>query len=472
MKKSAPGISSMPLKSKSVFSAVIFGLSVIIIMANGCRKDFSSVDKSNTQMEGAKSTAAQQPNIILFIADDFGYELPTFTGGQSYSTPSLDFMAANGMQFSYAFSHPDGYPSRLAMYTGKYNFRNYTYWGVLPAGEKTIGNMLQDAGYATCFSGKWQQDGGDATIHLAGYEKYRVFLPFANDVNQGWRRYKSPLIYENGNFLPDSVVMDKYSEDFYSDYVCDFIDSNKNGTKPFFAIYATVLAGSPFSPTPDDGAAFTAWDYTLDTIREDKSYFPSMVHYEDKMIGKVIQKVRDAGLINNTCFIFCGDNGTSQKIVSQYNGKSFRGGKNRTDRKGIRTPLVVYYPAMVNANQKKGTLIDYTDFMPTLADIAGIPKPTTYGTLDGVSFYDELTGASTSSRAWSFCKWDNSPLDNKIPIRYAFDYNYKLYDSSKNHNFYNLKKDVQEQRPIKDADLTPDEIIEKAYLQNILDSLQ
>lgn len=462
----------MSLKKVSGFITGIFAVSIIIAGISSCNKDFSPVDKAANVQGANRSSAAQKPNIILFIADDFGYELPTFTGGQSYSTPSLDFMAANGMQFTYAFSHPDGYPSRLAMFTGKYNFRNYTFWGVLPASEKTIGNMLQDAGYATCFTGKWQQDGGDANIRRAGYEKYMVFLPFANDINQGWRRYKNPLIYENGGFLPDSVVMNKYSEDFYSDYVCNFIDSNKNGTRPFFAIYATVLTGSPFSPTPDDGAAFDAWDYTQDTLREDKSYFPSMVKYEDKMIGKVMQKVRDAGLINNTCFIFCGDNGTPQKIVSQYNDRPFRGGKNRTDRKGIRTPLVVYYPAMVNADQKKGTLIDYTDFLPTLADIAGIPVPTGYGILDGVSFYDELTGASTSSRAWSFCKWDNSPLDEKIPIRYAFDYNYKLYDSSKNHNFYNLKKDTQEQRPINDADLTPDEIIEKAYLQRVLDSLQ
>ncbi len=165
----------------------------------GCKKNFV---EQETQTEVSDRVVQNlKPNVIIFIADDLGYEIPTFTGGQSYSTPNLDFMAANGIQFSKCYSHPDGYPSRLALYTGKYNFRNYTKWGQLPTTEKTIGNLLHDAGYATCFVGKWDCDGGDTRIRSAGYDKYRVFLPFAYSGKDYQYSYKNPKLYEDGNYL-------------------------------------------------------------------------------------------------------------------------------------------------------------------------------------------------------------------------------------------------------------------------------
>src|SRR5215831_14584706 len=187
------------------------------IMFSECRKT-SDLKPINSSTLSTATVRTGPPNIILVIGDDIGVEVPTYSGGSSYSTPNLDFMAANGVQFSQAYCHPDGFPSRLAMQTGKYNFRNYQVWGLLPSGEKTIGNMLHDAGYATCFAGKWQMAGGDTTIRNAGYDKYLVFLPFGHiggHEDQRTGRYKDPILYQNGAYLPDSVTNNQYSADMY-----------------------------------------------------------------------------------------------------------------------------------------------------------------------------------------------------------------------------------------------------------------
>ncbi len=234
-----------------------------------CRKNFIANEMSANANASHNIVQNTKPNIILFIADDLGYEIPTFTGGQSYNTPNLDFMAANGIQFTECYSHPDGYPSRLAVYTGKYNFRNYTNWGQLPATEKTIGNMLHDASYATCFVGKWQCDGGDERIRSAGFDKYRVFMPFAFSTEDYQYQYKNPRLYENGQYLPDEVTRGKYSEDMYVDYIQNFIDSN--AANPFFIVYASNLIRNPWSPTPDD-PEFETYNPDLLIGKGDKKY--------------------------------------------------------------------------------------------------------------------------------------------------------------------------------------------------------
>ena len=409
-----------------------------------------------------------QPNIIVIMADDFGYELPAYTGGESYNTPNLDFMAANGIQFTNAYSHPDGYPSRLAFQTGKYNVRNYTIWGTLPAGEKTIGNMLHDAGYTTCFVGKWNMDGGDATIHSAGYDNYLVFMPFAGNDNDAEFRhqYIDPHLYENGDFLPEGQITGKYSENMYFDYLSAFIDKNPN--RPFFAFYAANLPRNPFTPSPDD-PLYPGFDPDTAVVNDPK-YFPGMVEYLDKTVGKILAKLEANGLAENTVIIFCADNATTKLIRSEFNGRTVNGGKNLTTRAGTRTPLEVYWPGTITPGLISNTLIDYTDMLPTLADIAGIPTPSGYGPLDGTSFYDNLLTMPGPDRSWVYCYWDNSPDDTKNPIRFVTDATYKLYkDTFGIKRFYRLQDDITEQNPVPDNELTPGETSIKQTFESIID---
>ncbi len=194
-----------------------------------------------------------------------------------------------------------------------------------------------------------------------------------------------------------------------------------------------------------------------------------MVAYMDKTIGKIIKKIEDNGLKNNTLIMFMDDNATNRAIVSQFKGKAFKGGKNFTSKKGTQTPFVAYWPGVIAPGQKSSALIDYTDFLPTLADVAGIPKPADYGILDGVSFYDNLTGTSGIDRKWVFCHWEHGE-DDKPTIRYVNNTKYKLYDTLGYKNFYNIKADKNETNPLPDSVLTPDEIALKQKFEQVLKS--
>src|SRR4026207_950651 len=124
---------------------------------------------------------------------------PLANGGPSYQTPAIDRMAASGMQFNNAYAHPLCTPSRVALMTGRYNFRNYTSFGELDKREKTIANMLRDAGYRTCIAGKWQLSIGDfeAPFHF-GFGGYLLW-------NFGQRdfalHYWDPSFYLNGKLM-------------------------------------------------------------------------------------------------------------------------------------------------------------------------------------------------------------------------------------------------------------------------------
>ena len=137
-----------------------------VCFAYGCSKQFELKYNHGENVSASKlnEPVSFQPNIILILADDVGYEIPAYTGGQSYSTPNLDKMMQNGMRFTNCNASPLCSPSRFMLLTGKYNFRNYTQWGNMDRSQKTFGNMLKDVGYSTYYAGKLQLNGGDTSI--------------------------------------------------------------------------------------------------------------------------------------------------------------------------------------------------------------------------------------------------------------------------------------------------------------------
>lgn len=455
------------LNAKCILFLAFFSF---ILLFSGCKKDFTPQPIATSSDNNVQAAVSGKTNIILIVANDFGFELPTYNGGQSYSTPELDYLAANGMLFQQAYNHPDGSPSRMAIITGKYNFRNYVRWGYLPPGEKTIGNMLKNAGYSTCWVGKWQLNGADKRIRSAGFDNYIVYLP--KGVGQRVNRYKDPKLYENGDYLPDSVTKGQYSEDMMFDYLSNFIDSNK--TKPFFAVYATLLPAQPWVPTPDD-PAYPTWNSKNDGTLDDKKYFPGMVSYLDKVVGKIRKKLEEEGLASNTVIMFTSATQTDSRITSLWNGQSIAGTKTTTNKLGTNIPLLAYWPGTVAAGKRSSTLVDFTDFLPTMANIAGTPVPKKWGTLDGTTFYDNLiTDTGTKNRRWVFCHWDNNPTDASVPPeRFINDTIYKLYDTvgEGNGKFYNISVDPTEQHPIPDNQLNAIEKQRKLYFRSILDTM-
>jgi len=174
----------------------------VLLLVNACEK-VSQNKYIASQQESLTSNNAKK-NIIIILEDDIGYEIPTYTGGQSYSTQQMDILAQNGMQFTHCYASAMCSPSRITWFTGKYGFRNYHEWGILDSTQKPIANLLHNNGYATCAIGKWQLDGH---FKKFGFDEHCVFDPFqepdVEDVDENRHRYKNPAIYQNGAYLPE-----------------------------------------------------------------------------------------------------------------------------------------------------------------------------------------------------------------------------------------------------------------------------
>jgi arylsulfatase A len=450
----------------SLLSSFPLTTGLFVTFSLSCRKtDFSEiVNASSTDLLAGN---LQRPNIILILADDVGYEIPTYSGGQSYSTPNLDFIAGHGIQFSQAHTAPLCSPSRFMLMTAKYNFRNYTTWGTMDTSQKTIANLMQGAGYTTCMAGKWQFDGGDASIHAFGFDKYLVTNPFNENASDDGRLlfYKNPQIYENGVYWPDSATKNKYGEDIIRNYMFHYIDSVTAlpKRKPFFIYWATNLVHTPFCPTPDD-REFATWDPNAKKQPGDSIYFRSMVAYEDKEIGLLLSKLQADSIRSKTLVLWLGDNGTTAEIHSLWNGQVVQGAKAAPTEAGTHVPLLAYMPGRIQSNTKDTSLVSLVDFMATIGNAAGVNIPASYGTTDGISFYNQMLGDYSIVRPWIFCHFIGAGKNETNPLvlrRWMQNYTYSQFDSLPNPKFskklFNIQLDPSELNPITTANRTQQE---------------
>jgi arylsulfatase A len=406
-----------------------------------------------------------KPNIILILVDDADFKTLSCNGGKSYQTPHIDSMAQQGMNFTQCHASPVCSPSRTMLMTGKYNFRNYTKWGILDTGQRMIANLLRDAGYSTACFGKWQFDGGDLSIRQFGFDSYSVFNAYGEGENTDYR-YKTPTIYTNGAFASQSQTLNKYGEDIFADSVIQFMTNHKSN--PFFIYYPMVLVHEPFQPTPDD-PAYDSWSKPT---KSDTSYYPSMITYMDKKVGEILNAVKTLGIQNKTFIMFTCDNGTSSFIYEYENGSIMQGGKGKTTEYGTHVPLIVYGPQHVNPGTTNNDLIDFTDFFPTIASLAKVNIPQSYGPIDGVDFSPAFNSVNANARTFIFNHYDEKPNITTIPKRWAQTATYKLYDTlgTGKQKFYNIVNDPTERSPLANSSLTPNEIAIKQQLLNTINN--
>ncbi|MBA3283570.1 MAG: sulfatase-like hydrolase/transferase [Nitrosopumilus sp.] len=391
----------------------------------------------------AKTNNLTRPNIILILADDLGIETLGCYGGTSYKTPHLDSLAAMGMRFTQAYATPLCTPSRLVLMTGKYNFRNYKAFGYLPAGEKTFGHLMKANGYATGVFGKWQLNGmgpgptaanpkpdpslKGSTCLEAGFDEYAAWFLFG-----AGSRYKDPVISTSAGTRENK---NEYGPDMLEKYAETFITEHRN--QPFFLYYPMVLPHDPFQPTPDMPAYK---DFDASKRGNDTANYPYMINYMDKLVGKLINKVREEGIEKRTLIIFIGDNGTDKNIISYQNGTAIRGDKGFTTNYGTHVPMIAYWPGVIKPGQINNNLIDFTDFIPTFSELTKMKIPKGF-ILDGTSFYSQLMNAGKGKhRQWIYDyydpKWGRFKADTWVQNEY-----WKLY---KDGRIYNLKNDPKE----------------------------
>lgn len=407
----------------------------------------------------------KKPNIILIMADDLGYETIGANGGTSYQTPRIDELARSGMRFENCHASPLCTPSRVKLMTGKYNFRNYVGFGVLDPKELTFGHLLQDAGYVTGVTGKWQllglegeqRDAGRRGTYPveAGFDEYCLW-----QVEQRLSRYKDPVVTTMGN--ETKTLTGKFGPDVFSAFAKDFIKRHRDTT--FFLYYPMVLVHSPFQPVPGS----PGYDAIVDDKNpNDPTHFAAMVAYMDKIVGELYDEVKTQGLTNNTLFIFMGDNGTDESVTSVINGKTVRGGKSGHGSNATHVPFIASWKGVVKPGSVNKNLVDFTDFLPTFLEVAGA-KPPLYFFTDGIAFYDQLRGKQEAkSREYVFCSYDPK-RGKRDPGTWIHNKEWKLYQTGE---FFNLIKDPEEKTPLSPGNLGAAGTKAKAQLEQAMNGI-
>ena len=417
--------------------------------------------------------AAEKPNIILIMADDMGTETVGCYGGTSYKTPNIDRLAASGLRFEHAYATPLCTNTRIQLMTGQYNNRNWLAFGLIDPNERTFGHLLQDAGYETCIAGKWQltsydppnfpggekRRGKGMRAKDAGFDEYSLW--HTGDTEHKGSRYGNPVIDQNGQLLDGNG---KYGPDLWTHFITDFITRNQE--KPFFVYYSMALPHWPFVPTPDSDE----WARPKDRLKEDLKHASEMIEYTDKAVGRIVDHVDQLGLADNTLIIFYTDNGTDYRVTSQMGDRLVRGGKSFGSDAGTRVPLIVRWPSVTPAGKTTEALVDSTDFLPTLCDVAGKPAASSLQ-LDGKSFLPLIGGAGEHQRRWVYMHQDPRPgwdKDRFHLIRFARTQRYKLYEDGR---LFDMSRDELEQRPLSVSDDRRRTGKARRGLQEVLDSM-
>jgi arylsulfatase A len=397
----------------------------------------------------------KKPNLILIMSDDMGYECVRANGGTSFQTPHLDELASTGARFTHCYSQPLCTPSRVKIMTGMSNARNYVQFGVLDRKQTTFAHLLKKEGYATCIVGKWQLGKeADSPQHF-GFDESCLWQHTRAARDQGKdTRYPNPHLEINGQAT--DYNNGEYGPDVVTDYLCDFIERNQD--RPFLGYYPMILPHDPFRPTPDSENPKS---------KDGTQNFRDMVAYVDKMVGKIVSKLDELGLRENTLVLFTCDNGTSGAIKSELNGTIVQGGKRKMTDAGTHVPLIANWPKTIPEKQVIEELVDFSDFLPTLLDAAQSPLPTNLP-LDGQSFLPQISGKQANPRKWVHCYYRRG---NEKAQQWTRTQRYKLYNTGE---FYDVSQDRLEKNPLQKLDTDQERVQEmlKAVLHQFSDSYQ
>ncbi len=333
-----------------------------------------------------------KPNIIFILADDAGIGDFSAYGCKYGKTPNIDRLASEGMRFTSAYSgNAVCAPSRCSLMTGLHPghaavranaMASSDNYQALPAGQATVAQVLHDAGYATGGFGKWGL-GNVGEISVPEKVGFDVFFGY----------------YDQGkahNYFPDSLLRnsvevplhqsgkntwDDYSATRIATETISFIEQNKD--RPFFCYAAWTLPHKNYVIPNNAPYGGESWTQTT------KNY-AAMVGLVDKDVGRVMQKLKELHLDDNTLVIFASDNGANKEFITPLGSTGgYRGFKRMLYEGGIRTPFIARWPSKIAPSTTSDVLTTFIDFLPTASAVAGTAAPKG---IDGISILPTLLG--------------------------------------------------------------------------------
>ena len=421
----------------------------------------------------------KKPNIIFFLVDDLGWMDTEPYGSKFYETPNIKKLAQEGMLFTQAYAaNPVCSPTRASIMSGKYpsNFQATNWFGApqpdeelknnktkaknpllsaayqeyLPLKEITIPEALKNGGYQTFFAGKW---------HLGETED---FWPEQQgfDINKGgyasgspksyFSPYKNPKLSDgpNGEHLPDRLAAETNQ----------FIEANSQ--KPFFAMLSFYSVHNPLAGRKDLLEKYQEKRKALGLkdefsqegkfkvrINQSHATYAAVVEGMDLAVGKVLQKLKELKLDDNTIIVFFSDNGgLAINEGTPTSNLPLRAGKGWLYEGGIREPLIIKWPNTIKAGSVNHTPVISNDFYATFlaaAKLPFMPKQHTGGT----NILPLLQGETSKERAlfWHYPHYSNQGGSPGSAIRKGDWKLIRWYESGK-EELFNLKNDIGEQK--------------------------
>ena len=419
----------------------------------------------------------QLPNIVYILADDLGYGDLSCYGQQKFSTPNIDRLARDGMLFTQHYTGCTvSAPSRSSLMTGQHTghtpIRGNRGWEPegqwpLPADYYTLAELLKTKGYITGAFGKWglgyidtEGDPNEQGIdEFFGYNCQSLAHNYYPD--HLWHNHEKVILHEN-----DSGKTGAYSADLIHKAAISFMENNRD--KPFFMFYPTTIPHAElfakedymkmfrgkFEPEKsfkgtDDGPDFRLGPYGSQP--EAHAAFAAMIKQLDDYVGELLAKLSELGIEQNTIVFFASDNGPhleggADPDYFNSNG-DLRGYKRDMYEGGIRTPMLVKWPGMIQEGSRTDHVSAFWDLMPTLAEITGAEIPEN---IDGISFLPALTGKG-KQKEHDYLFWEFHEQGGKMAVRMD---NWKAVKLNINKSprgeieLYDLSADISETRNI------------------------
>jgi arylsulfatase A-like enzyme len=437
--------------------------------------------------------AATKPNVVFILADDLGWNDLSLYGSKFHETPNIDALAKRGMKFNRAYSaSPLCSPTRSSILTGLAPARigitaptchdpevvlekgliqkaaatvkalTANSLTRLKTDYYTLGEAFKDNGYATGHFGKWHLGPEPYSPLQQGFDTDIPHTSAPSPLGKGFF-YPFP-VWKNHGKLGDNL------EDLLADEAVKFIAQHKD--KPFFLNYWSFQAHSPWQ----------AKDQQIDKYRakadpsslQRNPVYAGMVETLDEVVGRLVDALDQAGVLENTIIIFSSDNGpyfipNKEHMPEEFHkvpvtsAQPLRAGKGTIYEAGTRVPLVVVWPGKIKPAAESDALIQSTDFFPTFADIFAWKLPSDIK-FDGIS-QRTVWETNTSVRTELFCHFPHSPARGDYekmpaptpvsPASYLRSGDWKLIrlycdnaDQSDRYELYNLANDPGERNDL------------------------
>jgi arylsulfatase A len=362
------------------------------------------------------------PNIVWIMGDDLGCgDLGCY--GQHYiKTPNVDRLARQGMRFTDAYAGctvcaPSRSVLMTGLHTGHTPVRSNPGGVPIAASDVTVAQVLKQAGYATGGFGKWGL-GDIGTEGVPWRHGFDEFFGYLHQVHAHW--YYPPYLYDNAKRFPlqgnTGGARVTYSHDVIAARALDFI--RRSAARPFFCYVPVTIPHWELLVPEDSLAAYRKLPEAAPYVDPRHHYadqpypraaYAGMVSRLDRDTGRILDLLDELKLAENTIVFFTGDNGSAERLRKDdfFHGTAgYRGHKQNLYEGGIRVPMIARWPGRIAAGAESDFAWAFQDFLPTAAELAGLPAPQG---LDGISVVPTLIGPEKAGReqqAHDFLYWE------------------------------------------------------------------